>query len=665
MSAPQTQTTTSAEGMKKWLVDAGIKDLELIEKYVQGLASQGYTEASLMHHISPGTLEKAGVGLHSDMILAAAKGETICNSWGWWRDLTMECVEPNPGPSMTATFSAIANQFGEGSEEAVRIRADLKLVEDAIKAWKKGEYAYTDVHVKQFFTEKTVGDIRTIVGDAAAATIWREVRVHLSLDQAALPQVPPGGSGAAQDSQGGSGGEGNHNLDTIFAGLPALSPQRISSSAASIPHDHERAELIECEFKPLSDLPQHTTYPSVIRAYARNSPLDWASESDVQGFVKMVMKDAINAVNLDHLLCCYNELSVFRWRTDIWIVVNRFGVPVGVIEVKKPDEMILHNPHTHGQVLDYMYRLKHFFGQSVQFGIATTYKKWRLYTSKKDAAQAESVDKAKELSKGTSIIPKSVNSWVGGLDVAAVPEPTFPKTPEGKRRVYGSRIIPFDDPALIPLLMTMVTKMLYAPRETIPIFHPKRRYIVLTEDSLYWDSLRKEVNQLDFSRMPSSSAKQLFLLEDMRAGADGRAWLVCSSTGRVGVLKFLLIDKPNDQLHQEAEQWNKVWNIPARVGKFGGELGLLMPYVFPCTDEEQQKKKEVRAAVILAVEKLAKKCVHHLDVKWGHVGLFHDFQKKLHAVLFDFSRVERVHKNQQDEIKWSMLSKLGILEEDM
>jgi hypothetical protein len=113
------------------------------------------------------------------------------------------------------------------------------------------------------------------------------------------------------------------------------------------------------------------------------------------------------------------------------------------------------------------------------------------------------------------------------------------------------------------------------------------------------------------------------------------------------------VQKLNDQLYKEAELWNKVWDIPARVGKFGGELGLIMPYVFPCTDEELQKKKEVHAAVICAVEKLgiipntyphsshlftflttnyvAKKCVHHLDVKWSHVGLFHDFQNKLHV----------------------------------
>lgn len=122
--------------------------------------------------------------------------------------------------------------------------------------------------------------------------------------------------------------------------------------------------------------------------------------------------------------------------------------------------------------------------------------------------------------------------------MASVPEPKFPKTPQ-KRKVFGSRVYKFNDPELVPMLMTMVLKMLHAPREEIPILDKRRRYIVLTESSLYWDGLAGVAN-LDFSRMPSRAATQLFLLEDMRAGADGRAWLVCSSTGRVGVLKFTL-----------------------------------------------------------------------------------------------------------------------------
>jgi hypothetical protein len=91
--------------------------------------------------------------------------------------------------------------------------------------------------------------------------------------------------------------------------------------------------------------------------YAGDSSLGWANEADVQLFVKLVLKDVMKAMDLDRVLCYYSELSVFRWRSDIWRI-NKFGVSVGVVEVKKPDKTILHNPHTHGQVLDYMYRLK-------------------------------------------------------------------------------------------------------------------------------------------------------------------------------------------------------------------------------------------------------------------------------------------------------------------
>eukprot|EP00026_Physarum_polycephalum_P002312 Phypoly_transcript_02318.p2 GENE.Phypoly_transcript_02318~~Phypoly_transcript_02318.p2 ORF type:complete len:140 (-),score=19.57 Phypoly_transcript_02318:1740-2159(-) len=113
-----------------------------------------------------------------------APAQTTLN--GWQRNLLMEGVEPNPGPSMGVIFTEIANSFGD---DALRIRDDLRLIETAIKKWKPGQYAYTDELVKEFFNQKTVEDIRSIVGDAACATLWREVRVKVGLEQAAVPPL--------------------------------------------------------------------------------------------------------------------------------------------------------------------------------------------------------------------------------------------------------------------------------------------------------------------------------------------------------------------------------------------------------------------------------------------------------------------------------------------
>ena len=71
-----------------------------------------------------------------------------------------------------------------------------------------------------------------------------------------------------------------------------------------------------------------------------------------------------------------NELS--ESTTDIWIVCQG-GAPIGVVEVKKPDENdTLRHAAVQGQLFDYMLRLQSFFGLQHVFGILTNYEQWRI-----------------------------------------------------------------------------------------------------------------------------------------------------------------------------------------------------------------------------------------------------------------------------------------------
>jgi len=80
----------------------------------------------------------------------------------------------------------------------------------------------------------------------------------------------------------------------------------------------------------------------------------------------------------------FNGLSVFLLRADIWFVTVS-GVPVGVVEVKKPplnfahSAAALNNMLLAGQVYDYLLRLKSFHGLRHCFGIATNYLSWRIF----------------------------------------------------------------------------------------------------------------------------------------------------------------------------------------------------------------------------------------------------------------------------------------------
>eukprot|EP00977_Amphora_coffeiformis_P000444 scaffold112_cov196-Amphora_coffeaeformis.AAC.11 len=92
-------------------------------------------------------------------------------------------------------------------------------------------------------------------------------------------------------------------------------------------------------------------------------------------------KPLFYTVGLEGRVECFNELSIFDLRPDIWIVCNG-GVPIGVVEVKKTaidnEDETLHSPFVQGQLFDYMLRLQSFFGLQHVFGILSTYEQWRI-----------------------------------------------------------------------------------------------------------------------------------------------------------------------------------------------------------------------------------------------------------------------------------------------
>ena len=62
----------------------------------------------------------------------------------------------------------------------------------------------------------------------------------------------------------------------------------------------------------------------------------YATESDVQGFVKDVMFDVLNASGIRSRTKIFNEITLTLFRPDIWIVTIDKYLPLCVIEVKKP-----------------------------------------------------------------------------------------------------------------------------------------------------------------------------------------------------------------------------------------------------------------------------------------------------------------------------------------
>ncbi|MHB1873111.1 MAG: hypothetical protein ACYCT1_20030 [Steroidobacteraceae bacterium] len=157
--------------------------------------------------------------------------------------------------------------------------------------------------------------------------------------------------------------------------------------------EHKSATFMERPFAILNNINLERN-PSGIHVLATKGDLEsWASEADIQRKVTVVFGDAITDSGLKQVLRCLNELSIFKLRADIWVVVNNTGSPVGVVEVKKPGSKIMGSEYVHGQIYDYMMRLKSFHGLRNVFGVVSTYVQWRIYwlSDCDDIAAAEQV----------------------------------------------------------------------------------------------------------------------------------------------------------------------------------------------------------------------------------------------------------------------------------
>ena len=125
----------------------------------------------------------------------------------------------------------------------------------------------------------------------------------------------------------------------------------------------------------------------------------------------------------------------------------------------------------------------------------------------------------------------------------------------------------------------------------------KRSYVVMDAEKWYWATI-KLPKSFRYKTGLISEAKSLLLLHDLRGGEDGRVWMASTLSGAVCTIKFAQkidqFDTPADfckRLNEERDNWKRIWNLPARVQKLGGDYALIMPYLKPVDKAQFQKKK--------------------------------------------------------------------------
>ena len=308
----------------------------------------------------------------------------------------------------------------------------------------------------------------------------------------------------------------------------------------------------------------------------------WSTESDIQILVNLALQDILRLAGLSKYLSVFSELRMFSLRPDLWVVRTSNGMPIGVIEVKKPGKVaggtpVLDDPILAGQIFDYMMCLRQFNGLRNIFGIITTYNEWKI-------CWLEDTDKA--AASEMKLSNDEYGPPMEGIRIAS------------KRVVRCSRIYKNHEPELIKVLVSVVHKMFHSP-STPPklLYEETRAYVKLTENSYGWETLPSGTI-LKYTPPPAQTT-QFYLLQDYHGGADGRVWLGCSESGHLVVIKFgKTHELQSEQVHmhgadedtdygliyrREAERWNNIWSpngYTVRVRNLTGRTALVMPFAF-------------------------------------------------------------------------------------
>jgi len=412
-------------------------------------------------------------------------------------------------------------------------------------------------------------------------------------------------------------------------GLPPLGNQVGSPAGPSVPTGHRPATLVQGQFRPIPTVFSQGVAAGSIIWRLKKDRARWATEQDIAALVRHVLQDSISSAGLEDVLDCHAELSVFELRPDIWIVMTNLGIPVGVVEVKRPgdDDVVMNDATVFGQVYDYMMRLQSFHGLQCVFGIVSTYTSWRIFW----------FDDAKSnMYAGSQVMPTVVPALHPFVAADTADAATGPQgeiltvSPADQRKVVGSAIYNWNDATLPAVLASVVVKMRFAEIAPVSELSNIRPYIVLEQHTWYWKKVQwKSGAKLDRHNLPKSNCKHLVLLRDLRGGTDGRVWMACTTTGRVCVIKFarfLQTESTSDQatlemarkrLQHEVDSYRRQ-KVPARLARFGDRDCLLMPHWndidFSALDDTA--KQEIRDEVKIFATEYG---LFHADLKPEHV----------------------------------------------
>ena len=470
---------------------------------------------------------------------------------------------------------------------------------------------------------------------------------------------------------------------TLGQGIPELK-RLILETGPSIPRDEEHAKVdfVVKEFGLLGPetFREIENFPTDLQVI--NGQITYVTENDIALAVRSYVSSIVDALGLSGEISVYTEIGVFKLRPDLW-VITLLAMPIGVIEVKKPDilpsESALNHPNVLGELYDFMKHLPNFYGVSPAFGIVTNLNSWRIAWFPDDEADAVAAQIEEVEEDGEELIP-TVGS--DSLDSIASHQIDDDRAEEddnvecaadedlSDRRLHVSRIYHKTEEKNVSVkaIGSAILKMSKAKRRPYsdPFEDLDKRSLLKFEKgdnaSAFWTRLTlKDGPQWNKVANPS---RWLFAIQDLGYGAHGRVWLTCSSSGAVCVLKFSL-DGRAPSLDKEYVVWEKAYSPQFKVYReyWCGEPALRMPHFAKVAGANQKDFVPLVEATLMA--SFHSRGLVHQDVSWRNVGQYTEKTGTTKAVVFDMGNIRDLRNGESNEWVVEACRRLGDTNESV
>ncbi|EGC30063.1 hypothetical protein DICPUDRAFT_158253 [Dictyostelium purpureum] len=453
----------------------------------------------------------------------------------------------------------------------------------------------------------------------------------------------------------------NSTCENIFLNLlpPLCGPLREQPFLKQVINiHHQPAYLKQFKFTCLKNQKLKIYYSSLwlFLNLAKETKLWYTNENDIASHVAMVIRDILAGGQIKAE--CKVEIGIYSVTSIIWLISNSYGLPIGIVQFKKPNEIVLNNPFVCGELLNYMLILKEMYGQKNVFGISTTYNQWRIYwLPDSEADQDDLISKTESNTKleYPSLIPIE-NNLNEPIEYSKDSHNIYPQSIN--RVIYGTKLYNFSSEELPMVLLSTLKKMFYSERKPeIELLDKKRLYMQIDKYNWYWvniriDSLKYLIN-LNFD-MVRAAVVLLDLSEK-----SGKVWLCSTVDGYVFVLKFSSgenFTETGEELKNESMFWKLFWDFNAKVNIFNNRPALMMPFLLKAS-EDDWKNDEFVNQVLSTISNLASNGNYYHCLSKRKVGKYIDKNNKKNVAFFDLSFCE-YNRNDKKEIENLMKNSL-------